>query len=68
MGVTAWLLHDTCKPPAGCIMWLKKTLSRWHYGYKPTIYYPKPSKSDLYDVGFPTDDCVDIDNRDFRLN
>lgn len=22
----------------------------WHYGYKPTIYYPKQSKSDLYQV------------------
>lgn len=20
----------------------------WHYGYKPTIYYPKQSKNDLY--------------------
>ena len=23
---------------------------RRHYGYHPSIYYPKPSKSDLYDV------------------
>lgn len=23
----------------------------WHYGYKPTIYYPKQSKNDLYQVG-----------------
>jgi NAD(P)H-hydrate epimerase len=23
---------------------------RWHYGYKPSVYYPKPTKSDLYDV------------------
>ena len=22
----------------------------WHYGYKPTIYYPKQSKNDLYQV------------------
>jgi len=20
----------------------------WHYGYKPTIYYPKQSKNELY--------------------
>jgi len=28
----------------------------WHYGYKPTIYYPKQSKNELYqvsDVYFP---------------
>ena len=23
----------------------------WHYGYKPTIYYPKQSQNDLYQVG-----------------
>lgn len=23
-----------------------------HYGYQPSIYYPKRSKSDLYQVGF----------------
>jgi NAD(P)H-hydrate epimerase len=23
----------------------------WHYGYKPTIYYPKQSKNELYQVG-----------------
>jgi len=23
----------------------------WHYGYKPTIYYPKQSKNELYKVG-----------------
>lgn len=22
----------------------------WHYGYKPTIYYPKQSKNELYQV------------------
>jgi hypothetical protein len=22
----------------------------WHYGYKPTIYYPKQSKNDLFRV------------------
>ena len=22
----------------------------WHYGYKPTVYYPKQSKNDLYQV------------------
>lgn len=26
----------------------------WHYGYKPTIYYPKQSKNDLYQVGLTT--------------
>jgi NAD(P)H-hydrate repair Nnr-like enzyme with NAD(P)H-hydrate epimerase domain len=25
----------------------------WHYGYKPTIYYPKQSKNDLYQVSTP---------------
>jgi NAD(P)H-hydrate repair Nnr-like enzyme with NAD(P)H-hydrate epimerase domain len=25
----------------------------WHYGYKPTIYYPKQSKNDLYQVSLP---------------
>jgi NAD(P)H-hydrate epimerase len=25
----------------------------WHYGYKPTIYYPKQSKNDLYQVCLP---------------
>lgn len=24
----------------------------WHYGYKPTIYYPKQSKNDLYQVSW----------------
>jgi len=22
----------------------------WHYGYKPTIYYPKQSKNEIYEV------------------
>lgn len=22
----------------------------WHYGYKPTVYYPKQSKNELYEV------------------
>ena len=22
----------------------------WHYGYKPTVYYPKQSKSEIYEV------------------
>lgn len=26
----------------------------WHYGYKPTIYYPKQGKNELYQVGFPS--------------
>lgn len=26
----------------------------WHYGYKPTIYYPKQSKNDLYQVSSPS--------------
>lgn len=25
----------------------------WHYGYKPTIYYPKQSKNELYQVSLP---------------
>lgn len=25
----------------------------WHYGYKPTIYYPKQAKNDLYQVSAP---------------
>jgi len=25
-----------------------------HYGYKPTIYYPKPGKNELYQVSFPS--------------
>lgn len=24
----------------------------WHYGYKPTVYYPKRSKNELYKVRF----------------
>ena len=24
----------------------------WHYGYKPTIYYPKQSKNELYQVSY----------------
>src|SRR3954470_10143658 len=24
----------------------------WHYGYQPTIYYPKRSKNDLYQVQY----------------
>jgi NAD(P)H-hydrate epimerase len=31
------------------IHWL---IISWHYGYQPAIFYPKPSKSDLYDVGY----------------
>jgi NAD(P)H-hydrate repair Nnr-like enzyme with NAD(P)H-hydrate epimerase domain len=27
----------------------------WHYGYKPTIYYPKQSKNELYQVSFQDD-------------
>lgn len=23
----------------------------WHYGYQPTIYYPKKGKNELYQVG-----------------
>jgi NAD(P)H-hydrate epimerase len=23
----------------------------WHYGYQPTVYYPKQSKNELYQVG-----------------
>lgn len=22
----------------------------WHYGYRPTIYYPKKGKNELYEV------------------
>lgn len=24
----------------------------WHYGYRPTVYYPKQGKNELYQVSF----------------
>lgn len=24
----------------------------WHYGYRPTIYYPKRGKNEIYEVTF----------------
>ena len=35
---------------ACCMVAELSFMFRWHYGYRPSIYYPKPSKSDLYDV------------------
>jgi hypothetical protein len=36
----------------------------WHYGYKPTVYYPKRSKNDLYQVSKLS---VFLLLRDFRI-
>ena len=52
---TEWLRPDICNT---CQEGDGLSMCRWHYGYKPTIYYPKPTKSDLYEVTFP---CVGYD-------
>ncbi|PBP21755.1 putative apolipoprotein A-I binding protein [Diplocarpon rosae] len=43
----------------------------WHYGYKPTVYYPKQSKNDLYqnlDIPFTNDFPAALEETDHVID